>query len=228
MDLDNDPSRHLAARYFFVDEAGNFDFSAKPSASKYFILTSVCMEDCQPANDLLALRRQLVWEGNQLNEAFHATSDKQRVRDRVFDTIASMNLRVDATIFEKRKTLPRLTAMKTFYKHAWFYHAKHIVPLAFSGKDDLMVVAASIGTKGEQAAIGSAIRDVVKQCGREDSKTRIAYWPASSDPCLQVADYCCWAIQRKWERADTRSYDLISRFISTEYEIFHSGTTTYY
>jgi hypothetical protein len=30
--------------------------------------------------------------------------------------------------------------------------------------------------------------------------------PHMSDPCLQVADYCTWAIQRKWERGDERSH----------------------
>jgi len=27
----------------------------------------------------------------------------------------------------------------------------------------------------------------------------------------KVADYCAWAIQRKWERDDLRSYELISQ-----------------
>jgi hypothetical protein len=49
--------------------------------------------------------------------------------------------------------------------------------------------------------------------------TKVAYWPAPSDPCLQVTDYCCWAIQRKWERKDDRSFDLIRHFIAKEQEI---------
>jgi hypothetical protein len=51
---------------------------------------------------------------------------------------------------------------------------------------------------------------------RAEADTRVAYWPALSNPCLQVADYCCWAVQRKWERNDRRSFNLIEQFIASE------------
>jgi hypothetical protein len=49
-----------------------------------------------------------------------------------------------------------------------------------------------------------------------------------SDPCLQVADYCTWAIQRKWERNDNRSYDLISGKLESEYDVWAIGRTYHY
>jgi hypothetical protein len=48
-------------------------------------------------------------------------------------------------------------------------------------------------------------------------------WPSASDPCLWVADYCTWAIQRKWERGDTRSDDLIKDRIRSEFDIWERG-----
>ena len=56
----------------------------------------------------------------------------------------------------------------------------------------------------------------------------VAFWPSNSDPCLQIADYCTWAIQRKWEKNDSRSYDLIKDKIVSEYDIFRFGSTYYY
>ncbi len=91
-----------------------------------------------------------------------------------------------------------------------------------------MIIAASIGTRKEQIAIGMAINDVVSQCGRQPDVTKVSYWPASTDPGLQIADYCCWAIQRKWESGDTRSFDTIKHFIATEYPIFDSGIQYFY
>jgi hypothetical protein len=44
-----------------------------------------------------------------------------------------------------------------------------------------------------------------------------------SEPCLVVADYCTWAIQRKWERNDTRSQILLGDKIASETEIEVSG-----
>jgi hypothetical protein len=57
------------------------------------------------------------------------------------------------------------------------------------------------------------------------------FMPCHADPCLQVADYCAWAIQRKWEskgKSDVRSYDIIKGKITYEYDLFESGKTNYY
>lgn len=215
-------------QHFFVDEAGNFDFSLRRGATKYFILTSVIMEDCQAAGALIDLRRELVWEGHPLDDALHCTTDKQRVRDRVFAEIAKMDIHVDATIFEKRKTVPHRQNEQAFYKLAWFQHASNVIPGAVVDSDELHVVAASIGTKKAQKQFSLAVKDVIDQCGRPDVSTRVSHWPAATDPCLQVADYCCWAIQRKWEGGDNRSHVLIRDLISTEYEMWRSGKVYYY
>ncbi len=37
-----------------------------------------------------------------------------------------------------------------------------------------------------------------------------------SEPCLVVADYCTWAIQRRWEREDPRSHMLLADKIRSE------------
>lgn len=61
-----------------------------------------------------------------------------------------------------------------------------------------------------------------------DANWMTDFCPASADPCLQVADYCAWAIQRKWERDDPRSYDLISDRITYEYDLWSHGNTHHY
>lgn len=214
--------------YFFVDEAGNFDFTTKEGASKFFILASVTMNDTHAADELLSLRRELSWEGVPLVDAFHATTDKQAVRDRVFESIAQMDLQVDATIFEKRKAQPHLHDKRRFYKLAWYQHASNVIRRHVDAETDLHVVAASIDTKKAQIQIAAAIKDVVDQCGRARADTKVNHWPAGTDPCLQVADYCCWAIQRKWERDDDRSHVLIRHQIRSEYEMWSRGSTYYY
>ena len=94
--------------YIYADESGNFDFSLKSGASRYFILTTVTMTDLTAENELLELRRELAWEGLALRDGFHATEDKQAVRDRVFEILVRHNFVVDATIVEKRKAQPNI------------------------------------------------------------------------------------------------------------------------
>ena len=215
-------------KYIYADESGNFDFSANPKASKYFILTTVTVEDHKIAIQLNELRRRLVWVGYNLRAGFHATEDKQIIRDSVFTILGNHAFRVDATILDKRKTQPQLrnTDMR-FYQYAWYYHMKHIIPKIATMKDEVLVVAASVATKKKQAAYSAAILDVMDQMP-QTSTLRSAVWTAASDPCLQVADYCSWAIQRKWELGDVRSYKLISSKISSEYDLFRVGRTYYF
>jgi len=91
----------MADRYVFADEAGNFDFSLKVGASRYFILTTVTMDDCRVGDALAHLRRTLTWRGHSLPVPFHATEDTPAVRSAVFDLLMRSSIRIDATVLEK-------------------------------------------------------------------------------------------------------------------------------
>jgi hypothetical protein len=57
---------------------------------------------------------------------------------------------------------------------------------------------------------------------------RVHHYASKTSHYLQVADYCNWAIYRKWENLDTRSYKLIEGAVRSEFDIFQAGTTFYY
>lgn len=218
----------MMRKYIYADESGNFDFSRKPSATRYFILTTVMMEDHAIAAELFQLRRELVWNGFNIRTGFHATEDKQFVRNEVFNVLAKYPFRIDTTILDKPKAQPQLrTSEMRFYKYAWYFHMKYVAPRVATTQDEMLVVAASLGTKQKATAFQNAVQDVMDQTS-PTSALETAIWPAASDPCLQVADYCSWAIQRKWESGDDRSYHLISDKIMTEFDVFRSGRTDYY
>jgi hypothetical protein len=217
----------VADRYVFADEAGNFDFSRNPSASRYFILCTIAIDDCSIGDDLLNLRREIGWRGLHLDSVFHASDDPQAVRDEVFDLLRVRDFRIDATIFEKSKAFPRLQSDRALYKLAWYLHFKYVGRDIVASTDRVFVVASSLGTKRRRGIFHRAVDDVVLQVS-PSGRYRVAFWPAASDPCLQVADYCTWAIQRKWERKDVRSYDLIKSKIRTEFDVWAVGPTHYY
>jgi hypothetical protein len=214
--------------HVFADESGDFTFARTANASRYYILTTVTSQDFGLGSAMLDLRRKLAWEGIGLDREFHATTDRQEVRDRVFAVLAAHTFRIDCTLLEKAKAMPHLRSTRErFYKYAWYFHMKHITPKVVRSGDELLVVGASIGTNKQRSLIHSEVKDVVAQVA-PTVDFRVACWAAASEPCLQVADYCSWAIQRKWERADTRSYALIQGRIATEFDIFRSGSTMYY
>jgi hypothetical protein len=185
----------------FADESGNFDFSRKQDASRYFILTTIACPNFDVGDALLRLRREIAWEGHGVDSEFHATTDTQAVRDRVFDVLQQFDFRIDATILDKPKAAPH--------------------------KDELFAVGASLGVKKKRTTMHAAIADVIRQVS-PTTDFRTASWSAHSEPCLQVADYCCWALSRKWERNDNRSYQLIADKIRSEFDVFRIGKTLHY
>lgn len=211
----------------FADEAGNFDFSRKANASRYFVLCTVTVDTCAVGDALLALRRELAWEGHNRDTVFHATEDPQVVRDAVFRLLGEQDFQIDATIFEKDKAQLHLQSEQGLYKMAWYQHFKYIAPKIAKRRDRFFVAASSLGTKSQRSVFHAAVIAVVQQVTQSAQHCVVA-WPTSSDPCLQVADYCTWAIQRKWEREDLRSYALISSKVCSEYDIWQLGQDRYY
>jgi hypothetical protein len=210
------------------DEAGCFTFNRDNRASKYFIVCTVAMDSCEVGNGLLELRRDMVWRKLPVREEFHACEDKNQVRNEVYDYLKSHDFRVDITILEKSKAQPQVRlSPQTFYKYAWYYHFRHIGPEVMRGKTELHITAASIGTNKGQAVYTAAVNDVIQQTVK--LRNWATFFPrAIAEPCLQVADYCAWAVQRKWERGDDQWLRKIEDKIATQFDLWRTGTKHYY
>lgn len=217
----------MAYRYVFADEAGNFDFSRNPGASRYFILTTVTMEDYGPGDKMLALRRAMGWAGLQLAGGPHASENPPMIRDMFYKLIMTLPLRVDATVLEKSKAQLHLQSDTALYRMGWWLHFKHVAPQIATAQDRLFVAAASLGTKKTRKVFNAQVDAVVLQ-ESPSTKYRVAFWPALSDPCLWIADYCTWAVQRSWERGDQTALTQIGSKVFSNKDIWAIGTQHYY
>lgn len=205
----------------FGDEAGDFNFTDKAGSSRYFIVTTVTLPDDSACHALFDLRRSLLWEGSLTRSHFHAHADSYPVRERVFRALDDHEFRVDSIILRKSAASDQIRRDNLrFWKTAWFYLLRHVTPrVAPSALDELFVVAALIETKISRRALREALADVVRQtAANPDSGS--AVWATAEDPGLQLADYCCWAIQRKWERGNEDAYERIRDKIASEHRLF--------
>jgi len=218
----------MKVSYVFADEAGCFTFKRKEGASCYFILCTVSAPVWTVSDRLLAIRRELALHGEPERDKLHATSDLQEVRNKVFEAIAGEDFRIDATIMQKSKALPRVRETShQFYQYAWFYHFKHVGRLLAAECDKMLITAAALGEKKTKASFKAGVNNTVQQILARD-KWEVAFHDSCKDPLLWVADYCAWAIQRKWERNDTRSYEMIADKITTEFDLFKPGRIEYF
>jgi hypothetical protein len=218
--------------YIFLDEGGNFDFS--PSGTKTFTITAVSM--IRPFTfyeSFTSLKYDLIEEDLDL-EYFHATEDRQIIRDKVFEIIIQHlpNLRIDTVIVDKRKTAPFLREIDKFYPKMLGYLLRYLCTqenLAKYSSVIVIVTTDAIPVNKKRKAVEKAVKTVLAEIMRPLGKVyRILHHGSKSAYALQVADYCNWAIYRKWERADCRSYELIKSRVKSEFDIFEAGSTLYY
>ena len=216
--------------YIFLDEGGNFDFS--PSGTKYFTITSISTTRpfnwCAPLSEL---KYDLIQHNDLDLEYFHAAEDRQRVRDRVFAIVGESldAVDIDTVVMEKRKTDPVLRSIEKFYPRMIGYLLQYIFKRYNSGEfEKFIIMTDRIPNNKKRNAIEKALKLELAKILPAEKRYLILHHASMSCFGIQMADYCNWAIFRKWERKDERSYALISKGIKSEFDIFRAGTRHYY
>ena len=209
--------------YIFLDEAGNFDFSA--NGTRYFVLTSVSTQ--RPFHWFASLddfKYDCIEYGLE-NEYFHCSNDNRYVRDKIFSVIEDSldKLRIDSLIVDKRKVSPRLREDRSFYPEMLGILLKFVMPREIvSGVDSVIVITDTIPVNRKRRAIERGIRNSLSAMLPAGIKYRILHHNSRSHYGLQVADYCCWAIHRKWQTGELVWFDQIKPAMRSEV-IFHEG-----
>lgn len=218
----------MTKRFVFADEAGCFTFKRTQGASRYFIICTLTTDDCSICNDLLELRRTLILDGDSNRNKLHATTDAQAIRDRVFVSLGAHCFRIDATILEKAKAPPHVRMSEAdFYRFAWRHHFKPLGQELSIESEKTLITAASIGTKKTKATFKLALNNALQETTLRQN-WEASFLESAMDPMLWAADYCAWAIQRKWEKADDRSYRLIADKITSEIDFWRADQISYY
>lgn len=210
--------------YIFLDEGGNFDFS--PTGSKYFSLSCVTMERPFKIHTELDTYKYNLMEYGLDQEYFHCTDDNQHVRNQIFNIINANNasIRIDSILVDKAKAHPTLRDDKHFYPKILGFLLKYVFEKVISSKfEEIIVITDAIPVNKKRKAIEKGVKKILSEMLPKDSKYRIYHHSSKGHYSLQVADYCNWAIYRKWERNDRKYYDLIAPSIKSEFDIFQNG-----
>jgi len=221
----------LATLHIHIDEAGNFDFS--PRGSRYYIFAIAWTYDPSPlARGLEAVRFGLLKKGINICH-FHATEDKQATRNQVVgELIAHGEWSFASVVVQKNKVFEPLR------EPTWFYAKFLTVALRFvlrgrvrSDTSCILIYTDRLPT-AKRAGVRAFEKAVKKECAADLPKGYPAYMyhhPSESNYWLQAVDYACWAIWRKWESAETRTYEsLRCRLAAPELDVLAAGGRTFY
>ena len=215
--------------YIFLDESGNFDFSV--NGTRYFVLASVAMRRPLPGYVALdAYKYDCVESGLDI-EYFHCANDSVPIRNRVFDTIADHldGMRIDSLVVEKRKTAPPLREDRRFYPAMLVRLLQHVLPKELeAGADEFIVITDTIPVNKKRRAVEKGVQLALAELLPKEMKYRILHHQSRSHYGLQIADYGCWAIFRKWQKDDKSYYDRVGSAVRSEMDIFQNRSTFYY
>ncbi|GAB4284418.1 MAG: hypothetical protein Kow0067_06280 [Coriobacteriia bacterium] len=213
--------------YMYFDEAGNFDFSRQGTA--VFCMTCVVLHRPFALHEPLLSAKYDILEAGLDLEYFHATEDRQWVRNRVFEAVGAHlpDINAYSAILTKNRTNPSLRAPEVFYQRAFEWLVKYACPRAVDCSH-VVAITDQLPIKKLRGAAAKGLKPHLKAHLPSDVRFDLFHHQAKADLNLQVADYISWAIYRKWNNGDRRSYDLISGCVRSEGDLFRYGDQVYY
>lgn len=230
-------------RHYFVDEAGDLTLFNRrgeiiigtPGCSNYFILATALVEEPHNLRKKIEELRSSVLLDSYLSKipsikktalAFHAKDDCPEVRHEFYKLIANIPVKIYA-IVRRKKHVVRWVHNQNSFDQNWRYSADKIYDSCVKRlfKDRLHIATENYITFARRGksirntallqALNKAVENFEKKSGREISTMLnvISNYP-SNEPCLQIADYALWALQRLYERHEERYFDYIrNKFI---------------
>jgi len=210
--------------YIFLDEAGNLDFSR--NGTKYFVLGGITKE--RPFNaykEMAELKYDLVEHGMGL-EYFHAAEDNQATRNQVFDIIESnlADVTVDSLIAEKQLVAASWQAEEQFYPRMLGTLLREILKhYSLAEFAEVIVFTDSLPVSRKRTAVEKGVKMTLTAMLPTNVRYRVLHHASKSNPDLQIADYCTWAIYRKWNLQDLRSFQRIKPAVRSECEVHSTG-----
>lgn len=203
--------------HIHLDESGNWAFNKK--GTKYLVLTAAWTYDPQPlAHSLTALRFGLL-RGGQDIESFHAAPQLQAIRDLVVGTLIGQdNWAFGAVLVEKAKVNPSIYEPARFYPIFAGILMRFILRGRGANRASRALIYADtlpMDTNAKRQGVLKTIHGAMK--AELPGKPYHIFSHCHQSNCwIQAVDYCCWAIQRKWEQGDSRTYDQLKRRLAKE------------
>jgi Protein of unknown function (DUF3800) len=223
----------MATLHVHVDESGEFNFS--PTGSRYYIFTTVWTYDPVPLSaELTNLRYSIIKAGQGPNlSAFHACDDPEPRRELVIAAMLKHSQwNFASLVIQKNKVNPSVRDPDTFYPK----FLAMLLRFVFRGRihprtGKVIIYTDTLPFPGKKKITAAEI--AIKASCRKDIPPIISFEVCNhrreSNPWIQVADYCCWSVCRKWEHRRTDVYDrLKGKLAALELDITAGGDGAVY
>ncbi len=243
--LNHQPALHEYHR--FLDEAGDTTFYGKgkipivgnEGVSKCFILGMlkineelvsvrqkiIHLQQAITSDPYFAAVPSIIKKKERIGYYLHAKDDLPEVRKMVFELINSIDCSFEAIVARKIYTVYE---NKHNGKEAEFYAdlLSHILKNKLNKYNQLVL---NIASRSSCTTHSNLEKGLKKSAERSRSKNpeksnhcKVVFnvQQPTNEPLLNLADYFCWALQRVFERGETRYYDFISERVSLVIDLY--------
>lgn len=154
---------------------------------------------------------------------FHAKDDCPEVREKVYKLIKSLDFKAQFVVARKKEDIFIKRHKKnenTFYNEI----ASRLLENKIHQNNNIIYFEKR-GNKIRQKLIEQSVQSAVlnfeaKHNKKVETTSRVFVQVPTDEPCLQVADYMNWAIQRAFVKGDARYYDFIKEKVSFICDIY--------
>ena len=168
---------------------------------------------------------------------FHATDDPPEVRERFIKFIKTLDCSAEIVVARK---IPAMFAKRHNNRESEFYAdlLSHLLKNKLKLGQKIVLNIAGRGESTRNSNLQLALKKATDRFLKTRDESEIASQVVfnvqnhTTEPLLNVADYFCWAVQRVFERGDTRYYDYLQDKISLVVDLYDSdnykGSKNYY
>jgi hypothetical protein len=201
--------------YAYIDEAGNLDFGEH--GTQFFALRGVVMRRPFRHSPALPDAKYDALETGLDLEYFHASEDRQAVRDQVLGYLERhlAGLAAYAIVIPKRRLAAEMPRAERLYPAA----SSQLMEIAMAGEEGdvlpsrVIVVTDTLPERRERFAVTKAVKLALHERAGDAFEYRIVHHASRAELNLQVADCVSWCVYRLVARADRRSFSRVERCV---------------
>lgn len=208
--------------YIFLDESGDLGFSKKKS-SKFFIVTFLFVKNKGPVEKIVKkiARNMSRKDLKKYVGVLHCCKEKPETRLKLLNLLSEKQVSIISIFLNKSKVYTRLKNEK----HVLYNYVTNILlDRLFTKKlipiDEPIHLIAS--RRETNKFLNLNFKHYLQNEVNNNHKVKIdiEIKPPSSEKCLQVVDFACWAIYQKREKRDESYSNIIKQKIVEESPLF--------
>lgn len=209
--------------FIFLDESGDLGFNfKKKKTSKFFVITSLFVNNQRPIEKIVKkTHSELRKRYKRKRGVLHAVKERPLTRQRLLKRLAEQDIALMTIYLNKSKVYTRLQDEKQILYN---YVANILLDRVFAKriidfKGRIFLIASRRETnKFLNENFKNYINNQAKNIHRKNIQVEIK--TPHQEKSLQVVDFACWAVFRKYEYGDDSYYNIIKGKIVEESPLF--------